>query len=259
MFETTSFLCVSARLFGWQAAKTSLQMSVLFNDLISESLIEPCSMWANPHSTRITSRSDQTGRNGNRKNPLMVSHQAFFWWSRAATSFLLIVLANTHALFSTWHVPLGSRSRPGTCQGATQCLTRVCVSLKGRPSSMLLPHGDFLGFSGHVNASLDPLDGASFAWEYTAFPPYTGYTGPVCVCVWSRWLHHCLHKSCGKHSEDREAHLELRGAKMGCSSISFWQAVDGSVLEITSWNHLRRKTYNSEHLSQAQPYYHTEM
>lgn len=39
MFETTSFLCASARLFGWQAAKTCLQMSVLFNDLISESLI----------------------------------------------------------------------------------------------------------------------------------------------------------------------------------------------------------------------------
>lgn len=43
---------------------------------------------------------------------------------------------------------------------------------------MLLPHGDFLGFGGHVNASLDPLDGASFVWEYTVFPLYTGYTVP---------------------------------------------------------------------------------
>lgn len=88
MFETTSFLCVRARV--WMASSRDRLPNVcVFNDLVSE-LIEPCSTWANLHS-KITSRSDQTGRKSNKKKK---SHscfhtQIFNWWSWQPFPFVL--------------------------------------------------------------------------------------------------------------------------------------------------------------------------
>lgn len=137
-------------------------------------------------------------------------------------------------------VPLGSRKQ--SCDLARWRTTSHVGSCQFESPTVpcAASLGDYLGFSGHVNASWEqPLHrNAQFFFLVCLFASHTVLQFNMLNQLWSRWLQlNCLHKSRWKYLE--ESHLGLFWAKwrefrIGCSCISFCQALDDNVLGKTS-------------------------
>lgn len=141
---------------------------------------------------------------------------------------------------NTWHLQYlwAVENRAAPCQRGVQCPMWAHVSLKVPLSPVLLPSGitwdsaDMLMLPGNLWTEQPLHRNAQF---FFLFASHTVLQLNMLNQLCSRWLQlNCLHKSCWKYLD--ESHLGLFWAKwrefrIGCSCISFWQALDDNVLE----------------------------